>query len=156
MSVRVFFILLIVSLVGGVIFSIYQHNYGNGMTPHYPCYSIIKNGNFVDDHQQPYIFNGGLTWWPHQGKLSVFGVIKESQGSRVINRTLNLQSINQHKDTIHARVAGVDIAAGDQMGKDFTLISAPETPLTLIFKPLAERKWLIMINDNWIAMCEKK
>ncbi|MEW5561955.1 hypothetical protein AB1287_17195 [Enterobacter asburiae] len=157
MSVRIFFILLITFIMGGGgLFYAIQDYQEKKLTPQVPCYSVIREGNFIDDNLQPYSFNGGLTWWPYQKKLSVFGISKNSHGGKVINRILNLGDVRQHQGTIHARVAAVDIAAGDQLGKEYTLFSATGTPLTLTFKPLTDRKWLMMINDNWIAMCEKK
>lgn len=124
--------------------------------PQTPCYSTIKEAAFVDNNHQHDTFTGGFIWRPHQEKLAVSGTSKSLQGSRVINRTFTLDEVHQHKGVIHARVAAVDIAAGDQWEKEPALLSTAGAPLTLIFKPLTAGKWLLMINDNWITVCEKK
>ncbi|OON41334.1 hypothetical protein BTJ39_05060 [Izhakiella australiensis] len=157
MSVRIFFNLLIVTVMAGVgIFFSVHHYQEKYKVPQAPCYSTIKQGAFVDDDQQAYIFNGNITWWPYQEKLSIFGISKNSQGSVVINRSLELSNLWQYKNSVHARVAKVEVAASDRLGDGKALISPVGAPISIIFKPISERKWLMMINDNWVAMCEKK
>ncbi|HFK7188285.1 hypothetical protein [Serratia odorifera] len=126
------------------------------MMPHSPCYSVIKEGRFIDDLHNNYSLNSVVTWWPRDDKLSFFGVKSDKNGEKIIKRTLNLGEVNKYEGVLRARVDSVDISPSDQLGKSNAMFASAGQPMTIIFKPLTRKSWLMMINDNWVLMCEKR
>ncbi|HEI8868872.1 hypothetical protein [Serratia sp. AKBS12] len=157
MSVRALFILLICMLAWGginyIAVTIWQEKH---IMPNTPCYSVIKDGRFIDDLHNNYTLNSVVTWWPRDDKLSFFGVKSDRSGGKIIKRTLNLGEVKKYDGILRARVDSVDISPSDQLGKTNAMFASAGQPMTIIFKPLTRKSWLMMINDNWVLMCEKR
>nr|WP_159466072.1 hypothetical protein [Scandinavium goeteborgense] len=124
--------------------------------PEEPCTSVIHDGRFIDENLAHYRFNGVITWWPKLARLTLFGIKSDGSGDKVFNRALKLKDVRKKGSVIHGRVAALDIAIGDQLPKQTFLISEGNQDLTLLFKPINHGSWLVMINDNWVMMCEYK
>ena len=124
--------------------------------PHHPCSSTIDNGNFFDETFQPYTFNGVITWWPSNHRLTLFGVRDDGDIKRVFERTLIIDPVNVVENNIHGKVKEVRVSVADQLPKGMTLIGEEGKGMALIFKRINTNRWLMLINDNWVMMCENK
>jgi hypothetical protein len=128
----------------------------NERVPDEPCTSIIRDGQYIDESLEHYRFNGVITWWPKLSRLTLFGIKTDSAGNKVFNRALQLKNVTRKGSVVHGRVAQLNIAVGDQLPQKTFLISEGNQDLTLLFKPVNTDSWLVMINDNWVMMCEYK
>jgi hypothetical protein len=124
--------------------------------PHQPCSSTVENGKFIDENLQSYTFNGVITWWPDNNRLTLFGVKEENGNKRVLERTLVMDVIDTGRNNIHAKVKEVSFSVADQMPKEQALIGEKGKEMSLIFKRINSKRWLMLINDNWVMMCENK
>lgn len=159
MQLRILFFLLITGFflcLGGALTYISWDYFDAQSIPAEPCTSVIHDGHFIDENLENYRFNGVITWWPKFSRLTLFGIRTDANGDKVFNRTLLLQGVTRKGSVIHGRVAELNIAAGDQLPKEMFLISDSNQDLTLLFKPINHGSWLMMINDNWVMMCEYK
>ncbi|PKB91364.1 hypothetical protein A8A01_01175 [Ewingella americana] len=159
MQLRILFILLIAGIflsVGSVLAYISWDYFDAQRTPAEPCTSVIHDGRFIDESLEHYRFNGVITWWPKLSRLTLFGIKSDADGDKVFNRTLLLKEVKRKGNVVHGRVAKLNITIGDQLPKKVFLISESDQDLTLLFKPINQGSWLVMINDNWVMMCEYK
>jgi hypothetical protein len=124
--------------------------------PEEPCTSVIHEGHFINENLEKYRFNGVITWWPKLSRLTLFGIKSDSSGDRVFNRALVLKGVSRKGNVVHGRVAELNIAVSDQLPKDAFLISESNRDMALLFKPIDNESWLVMVNDNWVMMCEYK
>ncbi|MGU3524761.1 hypothetical protein ACLBW2_16845 [Enterobacteriaceae bacterium C23F] len=142
--------------LGGALGWLSWHYFDAQSTPTEPCTSVIREGHFIDESLQPYRFNGVITWWPKLSRLTLFGIRSDTDGDKVFNRTLVLDNVRRKANVVHGKVAAINIAMGDQLPAKTFLISEGNQDLTLLFKPINRDNWLVMINDNWVMMCEYK
>ena len=158
MPVRTFFSLLTVIVLaqtllwGGIL---YVHGW-QAEQPASPCYSLISDGQFVNDRLVRYTFTGAFTWWPEQKKITIFGLRKSGENQELINRALYLNVTEQRRGELFGTISRTEILENDRPQNNPPLLSPPGVPVTLFFKKLGGQKWLMMINDNWVMMCEKK
>lgn len=156
MSVRIFFSLLIffiMASIGGFLFI--HHWEETKRVPQSPCYSVIKEGRFIGNDLQPYTFDGIVTWWPKREQMSMFGIKKTDKDVLVVKQTVQLSDVTQYENAIYGRVGLIDIPIDSQATLSSTL-NKKGASVSLLFKPISDRKWLMMMNDNWVSMCEKK
>lgn len=159
MQLRILFFLLITGVflcLGGALASMTWGYFDAQKVPSEPCTSVIHNGHFIDENLESYQFNGVITWWPKFSRLTLFGIKSDATGDRVFNRSLLLKDVTRKNNVVQGRVAELNIAMGDQLPKKMFLISENHQDLTLLFKPINHGSWLVMINDNWVMMCEYK
>lgn len=124
--------------------------------PQKPCSSIIKNSKLIDDLQRPYQLQGTITWWPHDNRLTLFGMKKDEKSSLIFDRAVQLQAVKKHGGVVQGTVDSVSKASVDQLPPDYKLIGEKGRDLTLFFKKIDSDRWLMMIDDNWVMMCEYK
>lgn len=159
MQLRVLLYVLIVSsalLLGSALAWLSWRYFEAQSRPGEPCSSVIRDGHFIDESLQPYRLNGVITWWPKLSRLTLFGIRTDSSGEKVFNRTLLLENVRHKDNVVHGRVAQIKVATGDQLPGKIFLISEGSQDLTLLFKPVNRDSWLMMVNDNWVMMCEYK
>lgn len=156
MSVRIFVSLLIIfgiiSSGAGLFIQDWQEKKS---VPQFPCHSVIEGGQFIGNDLQPYIFDGILTWWPKRGLVSIFGIKKMGNDTQVVKQAVQLKDITQYGNAIYGHVDQFDIPTNGHVSL-FPTLNKKGASVSFIFKPLSERKWLMMMNDNWVSMCEKK
>ncbi|MHC9060953.1 hypothetical protein [Pantoea sp. y20] len=154
MSVRIFFsllIFLIFSSIGG--FALIHHWQETKHVPQSPCYSVIKEGQFIGNDLQPYTFNGIITWWPKREQVSMFGIKRSGKDELVVKQTVQLTDVTQYGNAIYGRVGLID---NNSQASLSSTLNRKGAPISIIFKPVSEQRWLMMMNDNWISLCEKK
>ncbi|HEY3983148.1 hypothetical protein [Cedecea sp.] len=159
MQLRILFFVLIAGFalcIGGALAYMSWGYFDAQRTPTEPCSSVIHDGRFIDENLEHYRFNGVITWWPKLSRLTLFGIKSDTAGDKVFNRSLVLQGVKRKGSVVHGRVAELNIAPGDQLPKKMFLISESNQDLALLFKPINQGRWLMMINDNWVMMCEYK
>lgn len=124
--------------------------------PEKPCTSIIKEGYFIDSLQQHYRFNGSVTWWPRTHRISLFGLQSDQQKSLVFDRVIHLENVHRKDNIIQGKVKETIKASADQLPNDYEMIAENGQDISLVFKHIDARNWLVMLNDNWVMMCEYK
>lgn len=126
------------------------------LLPRQPCSSTINNGTFFDETLKPYIFNGVITWWPANNQLTLFGIREENGEKLTFERTLVLDQVKIENNNIHGKVREVKVSVADQLPEGRVLIGEKGKAMSLIFKRINSDRWLMLINDNWVTMCENK
>lgn len=160
MSIRTLFLVLMgaICVLGGALLSwTIWHHFENAQRPDQPCSSIIQGANLIDQYQSPYQFNGVITWWPQANKLTLFGVKSDKDNAGIVfDRALQLQTLTAKKGVIQAKISDLKIFNDDKLPPDYVILGEKGKDLTLLFKPIDHNSWLMLINDNWIMMCENK
>ncbi|MCU5774909.1 hypothetical protein N5923_20835 [Erwiniaceae bacterium BAC15a-03b] len=158
MSVSKSVAVLVISALTGVLLAfIFHHLYLRASVPQKPCTSTITDGQYFDDNHQRYTFNGSISWWPDNHKITLNGVKQEQDHDAIImRRTLTLNQVRQHNNVVSGRVAAVDISSADQSDSRQVMFSAKGEPMQIMFKKLNAKSWLLIMNDNWILMCSNK
>lgn len=157
MQLRKYIYLLIACLCIGCLLAVILYFYQvKASMPAAPCISIINNGRFVDDFNQRYSFDGTVTWWPREKKISLFGIKREESGIRMVDRVLSLEAVQKNRNILNAKVKHINIRPGDNLDAKDVMLGATGDSIFLMFKKINPSSWLVMVNDNWILMCSKK
>lgn len=157
MRLRILFFLLMSGggvCVGGALAYMGWNYFDAQKIPGEPCTCVIHDGQFIDENLKHYRFDGVITWWPKLSRLTLFGIKSDDHGDKVFNRALLLQDVTRKGNLVQGRVAKVNIANGDQLPKKMFLISKSNQELMLLFKPINHGSWQLMINGDWVLMCE--
>lgn len=157
MSLRAVFIVLMISIFAsaGLTYSI-QIYLKHHDIPDQPCSSNIKNGHFINKDQQPYSLNGVITWWPQSNRITLLGVKTSGEKKTPFNRKILLSHIEKYDGVIHGKINELIIDNGDQLLRNDTIFGDKDSFISLLFKRIDKNSWLMMVNDDWVMLCEYK
>ncbi|KAB7898479.1 hypothetical protein GA565_22255 [Rouxiella sp. S1S-2] len=123
--------------------------------PDAPCSMEIVNGDFINDQYENFQFNGAVTLWLKNNIITAFGVYNTANGMKKLSRSILLDHIKKSDQIVTANVKSVKISTSDQIHYADNFFGGEGEQLTLHFQKIKHGEYLVMINNNWVAVCKE-